>query len=377
MKKVVRFLKRLIIYGSIAFFVIIVSFLFYIIPVFDSSEYESKQGETVLDGVVHLERKFLLNVPYVGRFCDELELWKGRVNIGDCELYVEQEGEGVPVVLLHGGPGATHHYLHPHFSKAKAFARIIYYDQRGCGLSDYAPEDGYIVDQAVDDLENLRKALNIDEWVVLGHSYGGALAQCYSLKYPGSVAGMVLVSARATITTHREPSREYDFITTRELLRIRATQAMYFFGFIQMDRMLYNAFLNGDWKRQNFSKPSKNELAQLALYEWKHDTDFNSMMSRDLRQIELLDGFKHCPIPRLIIEGKWDLSWPADKPKKFHENHPGSKLIIFENSGHRAFGDEPERFFQVLHEFVKNLPYVEQRDIDGWKEYLGEWKQKE
>lgn len=374
MKRIIKFFKRLIIYGSITFFVIIVSFLFYIIPVFDSSEYESKPGETVLDGVVHLERKFLLNIPEVERFCDELELWKGRVNIADCELYVEQEGEGVPVVLLHGGPGSTHHYFHPHFSRAKAFARIIYYDQRGCGLSDYAPGEGYTVDQAVDDLENLRKALDFDEWVVLGHSYGGALAQCYSIKYPESVAGMVLVSARAVLSTPREPSREYDFITTRELLRIRTTQAMYFFGFIPMERMLYNAFLNGDWKRQNFHKPSKHSLAQLALYEWKHDTDFNSVMSRDLRRIDLLGAFEHCPIPRLIIEGNWDLSWNTDKPEKFHENHPGSKLIIFENSGHRAFGDEPERFFEVLQEFVEYLPDVEQGDVDRWKEYLIEWR---
>ena len=49
------------------------------------------------------------------------------------------------LVLIHGGPGGTHHYFHPWFSRAAGFARIIYYDQRGCGLSEFAPgEEGVL-----------------------------------------------------------------------------------------------------------------------------------------------------------------------------------------------------------------------------------------
>ena len=60
------------------------------------------------------------------------------------------------MVLLHGGPGGTHHYFHPTFSRAAEFSRVIYYDQRGCGLSDYAPGEGYTIQQAADDIEALR-----------------------------------------------------------------------------------------------------------------------------------------------------------------------------------------------------------------------------
>ncbi|MHC4757966.1 MAG: hypothetical protein ACYTE8_04870, partial [Planctomycetota bacterium] len=99
--------------------------------------------ERARDGIVHIEKELILDVPQVPRLCDQMDIVKRRVNIADCNLYCEIEGEGVPMVLLHGGPGATHHYFHPSFSRAKDFAKIIYYDQRGCGISDYKKDKGY------------------------------------------------------------------------------------------------------------------------------------------------------------------------------------------------------------------------------------------
>ncbi len=153
----------------------------------------NKSRERARDGIVHIEKELVLDIPQVSRLCDQTDIVKRRVNVGDCELYCEIEGNGVPMVLLHGGPGATHHYFHPSFSQAKNFAKIIYYDQRGCGISDYKKGKGYSIEQAVDDLESLRQSLNINKWVVLGWSYGGVLAQSYVAKYPNSVSGLILV----------------------------------------------------------------------------------------------------------------------------------------------------------------------------------------
>jgi len=169
-------LKHILLIILLLAWVVLVTYL-YTLPERKARE---EKREKVLDRIVHIEEKLILDIPKPPRFCDQLELEKKRINIGDCELYCEAKGEGMPVVLLHGGPGATHHYFHPHFSKARDFAQIIYYDQRGCGLSDYQKGKGYTVDQAVDDLENLRKALDIDKWVVLGHSYGVFLVHQYS-----------------------------------------------------------------------------------------------------------------------------------------------------------------------------------------------------
>lgn len=336
---------------------------------------EKGKEETVLDRVVRIEKELILDIPDLSRWCDRLDLTKSRVNIGDCELYVEEEGEGTPVVLLHGGPGGTHHSFHPEFSRAKKFARIIYFDQRGCGLSDYEKGEGYTVGQAVDDLENLHDALKIGKWVVLGWSYGGLLAQCYTIKYPESVAGLVLMTAKPALRDTLQSTRQYDYLSEEEKSKIRELQFMYFTSQLSLEQLVYNAQLNGDWKRQHYYKPSREEMARAALYEWKHDNGFNSIVSRDARKINLKGAFENCPVPTLILEGKWDLTWNSDKPAKLYRNHPGSQLVVFSESGHSPFKDEPERFFNVLEEFIGQLPDVRDSESARWKEYLVKWKE--
>src|SRR5512145_700960 len=92
----------------------------------------TEQRETVLDRRVHLQPG-VLEVPALPPLCDEVKAEKRRVNIGDCHLYCETEGRGLPVVLINGGPGGTHHDFHPCFGHAVEFATVVYYDQRGCG----------------------------------------------------------------------------------------------------------------------------------------------------------------------------------------------------------------------------------------------------
>jgi len=341
--------------------------------------------ETVLDRVVYIEKNMIVDIPKISRLCDQLDLKKQRINVGDCELYCEQEGKKIPIVLLHGGPGATHHGFHPSFSMAKSFAQVIYYDQRGTGISGYCRGSGYSVDQAADDLENLRKALKIDKWIVLGHSYGGLLAQYYSLRYPESLRGLVLVGASEGMHVQMEPTRQYDYISKEELQRMREVSAE-----VQkyakeknlseeqfMEIFVYNRHLNGDWKRQNFYRPSVESLARMARYEWKPGPDFRNDMGQSINKIDLEGAFQQCPIPTMILEGRWDLTWNTDKPEILHKNHPGSQLVMFERSSHSPFDDEPERFFQVLRDFTKGLPKISSSDISAWKAYLLTWKKKQ
>jgi pimeloyl-ACP methyl ester carboxylesterase len=232
--------------------------------------------ERARDRVVHIEDGVIREIPSVPRLCDSLDARKEKVDIGDCKLYCEQEGKGTPIVLLHGGPGATHHDFHPSFSRAAGFARVVYYDQRGCGLSDYTPGKGYCMDQAVDDLDRLRRAVGVDQWVVLGHSYGGLLAQCYAMKYPESIKGLVLVCASTGLHGQSMPSRQGEFISQQErekMGEIRGTPGL------SVAQLIYNNFLNGDWKRQSYYKPTREQIARGALYGWVHDNNFNAVMS--------------------------------------------------------------------------------------------------
>lgn len=339
-----------------------------------SCKKEAVQRERALDNVSSLQESIILEVPEIPRYCDELNLNKQRINVGDCELYCEEEGKGTPVVLLHGGPGSTHHGFHPHFSRAKKFSRIIYYDQRGTGISDYERGERYTLDQAVGDLENLRRALNIDKWVVLGHSYGGLLAQYYATQHPESVMGLVMVCSGLGMHVQLKPTRQYDYISEEERQKIRE---IFMSPSLTLEQRLFNAHLNGDWKRQNYYKPTTEALARMARYEWRPAPHFREDMSHSIGTIHLEGAFEGCPIPTLIIEGRWDLTWNTDKSEILHNNHPRSQMVMLENSAHSPFEDEPKLFFKTVKSFVKSLPEISAEDITDWKEDLAEWKRKQ
>ncbi|MDD2706821.1 MAG: alpha/beta hydrolase [Verrucomicrobiae bacterium] len=332
-----------------------------------------KNRETVLDRAVHIEKN-LQEIPEVPPLCDSFKGQKQRINVGGCELYCEMEGQGTPLVLINGGPGGTHHGFHPCFSRAAEFAKVVYYDQRGCGISDYKKGDGYTADQAVNDLDALRAALKIDKWIVLGWSYGGFLAQHYAVKYPERVAGMALVSARCALPLSPGKSRQGEFLSNEEIKRIGEIRQI---KDLPLEKLVYNTHLNGDWKRQSFYRPTTEQLARMARYEWKHDPVFRNEISRTIRPAGPRGTFDKCPIPILIMEGKMDLTWNTDKPEKFQKCFPGSKLTMFERSAHAPFEDEPGAFFASLRDFVQNLPKVTDAAASQWKEAVAEQKRME
>lgn len=308
--------------------------------------------ECVLDRKVHIEDSLVTDVPQVPPLCDSIKgLKKGKINIGGCNLYCEREGKGMPIVLLNGGPGCTHQIFHPEFSQAAKFAQVIYYDQRGVGQSDYdASAKTYTVRQAVEDLENLRKALKIEKWIVVGHSYGGFLAQCYALEHPESLMGLVLVCSLPGTPNVPLGSRQDDYITTKEMAKFNSINAD---DTLTKEQKGYNGFMNGGWKHQNFYRPTDDEIARIARYEWKPAPGFRERIWADEARIDLENKFDSFDIPTLIVEAKWDLTWTADKPRKILENHPGAKLVVFDHSGHSPFSDEPDLFFSTLSDFIK------------------------
>jgi len=162
---------------NIKFFVFVFSAIF----VISGCDWFGKvaKRETIFDRVVSIPKELILDVPYVPPLCDEITgLKKGFVDIPGGKLYYEEEGHGIPLVLLNPGPGGSHQHFHPYFSRLDDIARVIYYDMRGIGKSSIDDTGKtYTIRQAVEDLEYLRKALKIDKWVVVGWSFGGFLGQ--------------------------------------------------------------------------------------------------------------------------------------------------------------------------------------------------------
>ena len=101
---------------------------------------------------------------------------------------------------------------------------MIYYDQCGCGQSDYHPGAGYTPAQAVDDLGQLRAALRLDRWAVLGWSYGGAVAlvwQGHLLDLPDQHRQAVALYHKAAATTLRMEHDQYGLVLTRDYVQER------------------------------------------------------------------------------------------------------------------------------------------------------------
>lgn len=109
-------------------------------------------------------------------------------------LYIEESGnpDGIPVVFLHGGPGANSEPYHRRYFDPKKY-RIVLFDQRGCGQSTpHASLENNTSQDLVKDIERIRAALGIDKWVVFGGSWGSTLSLLYAETYPTHVLGLVL-----------------------------------------------------------------------------------------------------------------------------------------------------------------------------------------
>ena len=318
---------------------------------------KGSERETIFDRVVSIPKKLILDVPYLPPLCDEIEgLKKGFVDVGNNgKIYYEEEGSGIPLVLINGGPGGTHHGFHPYFSQIKDVARIIYYDQRGTGKSS-KDDTGktYTIKQAVEDLESLRKNLKIKKWAVLGHSYGGLLAQCYSLTYPKFATGMVLIaSSNGLVESVIGPERDKMFISQAEQNAIVNIKQNGLDGKINAEQSIYNQNLAGDWKRYRYYKSTEEEFSRKALYHWSPAIGFEELIRTEEKKINLKGKFDDFKIPTLIIEAKWDLLWwNPDRAEVMRKNHPNAQVEIFQKSGHIIFADEPEKFFSLLRKFL-------------------------
>src|SRR5579885_1689871 len=105
---------------------------------------------------------------------------QGFVDANGVMIYYEVVGKGTPLLIVHGGPGASHDYFLPAFYALARHNQLIFIDERGSGRSPKLDDPKqYTVENMADDVEAVRQALSLGKISLLGHSYGGVLAQAY------------------------------------------------------------------------------------------------------------------------------------------------------------------------------------------------------
>src|ERR1700757_3873384 len=147
-------------------------------------------------------------------------------------IYYKIFGRGKPLVVVHGGPGASHDYFLPYLWPLARTNRLVFIDERGSGETEKLEEPkGYTVQNMVEDLEAVRRALGLGRISLLGHSYGGVLAQAYAFKYQSNLTHLILGSTfPSTKELNEALARMKAALDPKDRDRVNALEAAGLFG---------------------------------------------------------------------------------------------------------------------------------------------------
>ena len=264
------------------------------------------------------------------------------------QLYVEESGNpnGVPVIVLHGGPGGGCSPFMGRFFDPRRF-RIILFDQRGSGQSrPFASTSHNTTSHLIADLESLREALGVERWRVFGGSWGVTLALAYLAAHPQRVVGMVLRG----VFLCRQQDRDWLY-TSEGAARLFPEE----WAALQKQAppgegsllQRYHQGLKGDRARYHARSWCNWEstLALTSVLPSGEASDDELCMAMQETHYFLHDGFLTAPLlaacagmtlPVEMVHGTRDFVCPADQALALHQVLPGSRLHWVEGGSHSS-----------------------------------------
>jgi len=292
---------------------------------------------------------------------------EGFVDAHGALIYYKMIGQGAPLLIAHGGPGASHDYLLPYLLPLARTNRLIFIDERGSGRSEKL-EDAkqYTVENMVEDLENVRQALHLGKINLLGHSYGGVLAQAYAFKYQQNLSHLILGGTfYSTSEMNKVLAKEKKNMPAEALAKLEALENAGLFGKGKdWEKGRYpNEYANLAWgdgyfpylyQRRpdaNYDPGAGNTTAAWDLYREMWGSSGEFVIDGNLKSVEYLDKLSSIHVPTLIICGDHDESDPS-LSVTMHEKIGASKLVILPQSGHMAFVDQPNLYIKSVADFL-------------------------
>lgn len=276
---------------------------------------------------------------------------------GQVHYQVVGDGPGIPLLTLHGGPGAGHDYLEPLAAQGQD-RPVIFFDQLGCGRSEQ-PGDPTLwrIERFTREVDALREALGLRRVHLLGQSWGGWLAIEYMLGNPDGVVSLTLASTSASlrqfveeaallIDVMPEPHRSVlqratsaaDYQTPEYAEAVLVFYQRHLCRLDPWPDALVRSVKNLDGNVVYATMNGPNEFTVTGnLAAWDRTADLGAIR-----------------VPTLITVGMYDEITPACAAT-LHRGIPDSRLVMFYASAHTAHLEEPERYNRVLREFLTQV----------------------
>ena len=264
------------------------------------------------------------------------------ITVNGAELHTVTLGSGAPILIMHGGLGLSHDYLRPYFDTLAETNTLVFYDHFGNGRStkpaDYAD---MTFDRLIADAADLMTQLGHAQFTLIGHSYGGFIAQEFAAAHPDRLTGLVLV---ATVPT-------FDYQPTVS----GPDENMAAFGKLFSEPMADDADWQDTW----------GKVIQLYFKDWDADQgadlDARTTYRHEawntsgalLGTFNTLETLPQIAVRTLAIAGRHDgITPPEHGAERIAQLMPNATTAIFENAAHYPFIEEQHAFFKTLKEWL-------------------------
>jgi proline iminopeptidase len=287
-----------------------------------------------------------------------VQVREGYVEGAGAAIYFKTLGRGVPLLLLHGGPGADHSDFLPALRPLAHRHQLVLIDERGSGRSERLRDPkGYTLNHMVKDIECVRQHLKLAQFVVLGHSFGGILAQAYAVRHPKRILGLVLAGAGSSA---RCIDRDFRNLRKRLPARLRARLAR------QEKVGIFQA--NGAYTKE-YAAASAEALApymyakapppryqpapdlgmEVLREMWVRRSDFH--IDGNLKGFDFTQSLSRVKAPSLVVIGDRDLVSTATADVS-RASLPRATLVVMAECAHMMYIDQTARFNRLLEEFL-------------------------
>jgi proline iminopeptidase len=276
---------------------------------------------------------------------------------GGYEVWVKQIGVGaIPMLTLHGGPGATHFYLEcfEDFIPTEKI-RFYYYDQLGCGFSD-APNDPslWTLERFRQEVETVRAALGLERFVLYGQSWGGLLAIEYALQYPQRLSGLVISSMTASYPAYVAYANRLRAALPDEIndaMKRYEEQGNYDAPEYQ-DLLMTQLYAKHLCRLEPWPEPLVRAFTHLnqQVYEtMQGPSEFK--VTGNLKDWDRFADLPRIETPTLLIVGGHD-TMSVDDIERMGTLMPNSRVVVCEKGSHMCMYDDQQSYFDALVPFV-------------------------